>query len=237
MNFSLCQGIDIRELNISHLHALYHTGKLTALALTQCYLERIYRLNPVLRAVIEVNPDALRIAAKLDKAWNAGTVIGPLHGVPILIKDGIGTADKMENTAGSLALLGIKPKRDADVVSALRKAGAIILGKANLSEFYWFRGTNVPNAWSGRGGQTRSAYHLNKSPEGSSSGSAVSVSANLCMLSLGTETDGSLMVPSSLGAVVAMKPTFDLVSTKGMIPLTRNQDHVSLNAFTTNITI
>ncbi|KAI0223724.1 hypothetical protein L0F63_002797 [Massospora cicadina] len=209
----LCQGIDIRELTISKAQELQLHGKLSAFHLTKCYLERIKVLNPILHAVIETNPDALRIAKQRDRRlMETGRFSGSLHGIPILVKDNIATGDKMETTAGSLALVGMKPIKDATVISRLRKAGAIILGKANLSELSGI-----------------TTY-------GSSSGSAVGVAANLCMAALGTETDGSIIAPASIASVVGFKPTVGSIPMDGIIRVTASQDSVGPMARTTTDT-
>ena len=215
------------EATIPELQEQMKTGKLTSTELTGAYLHRIADLDktgPTLNAVIEVNPDALNIAQQLDAERRAGHVRGPLHGIPILIKDNIATADKMQTTAGSLALVGAKPPRDAAIVARLREAGAVILGKTNLSEWANFRGTSSVSGWSGRGGQTHNPYALDRNPSGSSSGSAVAVSANLCVVAVGTETDGSIVSPASVNGVVGVKPTVGLVSRTGIIPISASQD-------------
>ncbi|HEX3742830.1 MAG TPA: amidase [Bryobacteraceae bacterium] len=188
--------------------------------LTERYLARIRELDPVLRSVIEINPDALDIAAALDR----GPKRGPLHGMPVLIKDNIDTADRMHTTAGSLALVDAPSPRDAGVVERLRAAGAVLLGKTNLSEWANFRSTRSVSGWSGRGGQTHNPYALDRSPCGSSSGSGAAVSANLCALAVGTETDGSIVCPSSMNGVVGIKPTVGLLSGRGIIPISHSQD-------------
>jgi amidase len=215
------------EATIDELQRKMATGELTARALTSAYLERIAQLDkagPRLNAVIELNPDALAIAAQCDAERRAGKVRGPLHGIPVLIKDNIATADKMETTAGSLALVGHKPPRDAHIVARLRAAGAVLLGKTNLSEWANFRGNNSTSGWSARGGQTRNPYALDRNPSGSSSGSAVAVAANLCVVAIGTETNGSIVSPSSVCGVVGVKPTVGLVSRVGIIPIAASQD-------------
>ena len=174
--------------------------------------------------MIELNPDALAIAAGLDKERQAGRLRGPLHGIPVLIKDNIDTHDRMTTTAGSLALAGSVPQRDAFVVEKLRAAGAVILGKTNLSEWANFRGAHSTSGWSGRGGQTRNPYVLDRNPSGSSSGSAVAVAANLCAVAVGTETDGSILSPCSCNGIVGIKPTLGLVSRSGIIPIAHSQD-------------
>jgi amidase len=191
------------------------------------YLERIERLDrrgPALRSVIETNPDALAIADALDRERKSGRVRGPLHGVPVLVKDNIDTADRMETTAGSLALIGARPARDAFVVERLRAAGAVIIGKTNLSEWANFRSTRSSSGWSARGGQTRNPYALARNPCGSSSGSGAAVAANLCVAAVGTETDGSIVCPASACGVVGIKPSLGLVSRAGIIPISHSQD-------------
>lgn len=215
------------EATIDDLQRRMAAGELTAHELTLAYLNRIAEIDqagPRLNAVIELNPDALAIAGTLDEERKAGRVRGPLHGIPVLIKDNIATADAMETTAGSLALIGQKPRRDAHIVVRLREAGAIILGKTNLSEWANFRGNSSVSGWSGRGGQTRNPYALDRNPSGSSSGSAVAVSANLCVVAVGTETNGSIISPSSVCGVVGVKPTVGLVSRSGIIPIAASQD-------------
>jgi amidase len=215
------------EATIDDLQAQMAAGTLTARELTAAYLDRIAQIDragPMLRAVIEINPDALAIADQLDAERRAGKVRGPLHGIPVLIKDNIGTADKMETTAGSLALVGARPPRDAFIVTRLREAGAVILGKTNLSEWAYSRSINAVNAWSARGGLTRNPYVLDRTPDGSSSGSAVAVSANLCVVAVGTETDGSIVNPASACGIVGLKPTVGLASRRGIIPISRTQD-------------
>ena len=215
------------EATIDDLQSRMAAGTLTARALTAAYLARIAevdRAGPKLNAVIELNPEALQIAARLDAERRAGHVRGALHGIPVLIKDNIATADLMETTAGSLALVGSKPARDAYLVSRLREAGAVILGKTNMSEWAYFRGTRGVSGWSGRGGQTRNPYALDRNPSGSSSGSAVAVAANLCVAAIGTETNGSIMSPASSCGIVGVKPTVGRVSRFGVIPISATQD-------------
>ncbi|MBI3885815.1 MAG: amidase [Opitutae bacterium] len=215
------------EATIDSLQARMAAGTLTSHELTAAYLARIAAIDkggPAINAVIELNPDALAIADALDAERKAGHVRGPLHGIPILIKDNIATADRMETTAGSLALVGAKPPHDAALVTRLRAAGAVILGKTNLSEWANFRSTNSVSGWSGRGGQTHNPYALDRNPSGSSSGSAVAVAANLCVVAVGTETDGSIVSPASVNGVVGVKPTVGLVSRTGIIPIAASQD-------------
>ena len=215
------------EATIEELQARMNAGTLTSQDLTTAYLQRIAeidRAGPGLNAVIELNPDALASAAQLDAERREGRVRGPLHGIPILIKDNIGTADGMQTTAGSLALVGAKPARDAHLVTRLREAGAVILGKTNLSEWGLFRDGKARSGWSGRGGQTHNPYALDCSPSGSSSGSAAAVAANLCVVAVGTETDGSILSPASVCGIVGVKPTVGLVSRSGVIPISASQD-------------
>jgi amidase len=215
------------EATIDGLQAQMGAGRLTARALTDAYLRRIDTLDrhgPQLRAVIELNPDAPVIADALDAERRAGRVRGPLHGIPILLKDNIATTDRMETTAGSLALVGQRPSREAPLVTRLRAAGAIILGKTNLSEWANFRGERSISGWSARGGQTLNPYALDRSPSGSSSGSAVAVAANLCVAAIGTETSGSIISPSAACGVVGFKPTVGLVSRGGVIPIAASFD-------------
>jgi amidase len=202
-------------------------GKLTSLALTQAYLARIAavdRAGPKLNSVIELNPDAESLAAALDAERAAGKSRGPLHGLPVLIKDNIATHDRMSNTAGSIALAGVAVPRDATLVARLREAGAVILGKTNLSEWANFRGKASISGWSSRGGQTVNPYALDRSPSGSSSGTGAALAANLALLGVGTETDGSVTSPCSLQALVGVKPTVGLVSRHGVIPIAFSQD-------------
>ncbi len=221
------QPFAFAEATIDDLQARMAAGTLTARELTAAYLARIEdvdKAGPKLNAIIELNPDALTIADRLDAERKTGRVRGPLHGIPVLIKDNIATADKMETTAGSLALVGLKPPRDADLVTRLRAAGAVLLGKTNLSEWANFRGERSVSGWSGRGGQTRNPYVLDRNPSGSSSGSAVAVSANLCVVAIGTETNGSIISPSTVCGVVGFKPTVGLVSRSGVIPIAATFD-------------
>ena len=215
------------ELTIPELQAGMQTGEMTARSITEMYLRRIAEIDqagPTLNAVIEVNPDALEIADALDAERRERGPRGPLHGIPILIKDNIDTADKMLTTAGSLALLGSIASHDATVARKLREAGAIILGKTNLSEWANFRSTHSVSGWSSRGGQTRNPYALDRNPCGSSSGSGVAVAANLCAAAVGTETDGSIICPSHTNGIVGIKPTLGLVSRAGIIPIAHSQD-------------
>ncbi len=220
-------GFPYAEATVDQLQAGMAAGKFTAHELTAAYLQRIAAIDqsgPGLHAVIEVNPDALAIADQLDAERKAGKVRGPLHGIPVLIKDNIDTADHLATTAGSLALVGSKPRQDSGVAARLRAAGAIILGKTNLSEWANIRSTTSTSGWSGRGGQTHNPYALDRDPSGSSSGSGAGVAANLCALAVGTETDGSIVSPAATCGVVGLKPTVGLVSRAGIIPIAASQD-------------
>jgi amidase len=219
---------DLDEVTVDELQRRFAAGSLTATSLAERYLARIEEIDrrgPALKSVIEVNPDALSIAAERDRERGEGRVRGPLHGVPVLIKDNIDTADRMMTTAGSLALeYATAPSRDAFLVTRLREAGAVILGKTNLSEWANFRSSRSTSGWSGRGGQTRHPYVLDRNPCGSSSGSGVAAAANLAALAVGTETDGSIVCPSSICGLVGLKPTVGLVSRSGIIPISASQD-------------
>jgi amidase len=215
------------ELTLEQIAAAFADGRMTSRRLTQFYLDRIGTLDrrgPALGAVLEINPRALDIAAELDRERQAHGPRGPLHGVPILIKDNVETSDRMMTTAGSMALDGWYSPKDAPLVARLRAAGAVILGKTNLSEWANFRSTHSSSGWSGRGGQTRNPYALNRTPSGSSSGSAVAVAANLCAVAVGTETDGSIVSPASVNGIVGLKPTVGLVSRSGIVPISHSQD-------------
>jgi len=218
---------DLVESTIQELQKKVKGGQLSYVALTQIYLQRIKELDksgPMMNSVIELNPDALAIAAQMDRELKEGKWRGPLHGIPVLIKDNIDSGDRMQTTAGSLALEGNIAKEDAFVVTKIRSAGAVILGKTNLSEWANFRSTRSASGWSSRGGQTKNPYILDRSPCGSSSGSAVAVSANLCVVAIGTETDGSIACPASMNGLVGIKPTIGLVSRSGIIPISATQD-------------
>ena len=212
------------EADVAELQRMMSRGKLSSRELTESYLDRIRRLNPTLHAIIETNPDAEKIAKRLDKERHRGHVRGPLHGIPVIVKDNIATDDKMETTAGSLALVGSRVPGDADLVRQLRDAGAVILGKANLSEWANFRGFGSFNGWSARGGFTRNPYVLDLDPCGSSSGSAAAAAASLCAVAVGTETDGSILCPAGEQSLVGIKPTVGLVSGSGIIPIAHSQD-------------
>ena len=216
---------ELVEITIGELQAKMRSGALTSRRLVEMYSERIRRIDLKLKSVVEINPDALTIADGLDRERKRGKVRSMLHGIPILIKDNIDTADGMLTTAGSLALVDApRPKEDAFVVQRLRKAGAVILGKANLSEWANFRSTRSISGWSGRGGQTNNPYFLDQNPCGSSSGSGVAISANLAVASVGTETNGSIICPAVTNGVVGIKPTLGLVSRSGIIPIAPTQD-------------
>ncbi|HYA52412.1 MAG TPA: amidase, partial [Streptosporangiaceae bacterium] len=218
---------ELEEATLAQLQDWMASGRYTSQKLCQLYLARIEALDrkgPTLRSVIETNPDALTIAAQLDAERKAGKVRGPLHGIPLLIKDNIATADRMETTAGSLALVGAKPARDAFVAQRLREAGAVILGKTNLSEWANWRSTHSTSGWSGRGGLCRSPYALDRNPCGSSSGSGAAAAASFCAVAVGTETDGSIVCPSGANGLVGIKPTVGLVSRAGIIPISHSQD-------------
>ncbi len=212
------------EATIQQLQDAFARGELTSEALCQAYLERIAQLDPLLRSVVEVNPQAPEVARQLDQERRSKGSRGPLHGIPVLLKDNIATADAMETTAGSLALLGHKPPRDAQLVSRLREAGAVLLGKTNLSEWANFRSTRSSSGWSARGGQCRNPYVLDRNPCGSSSGSGAAISANLAAVGVGTETDGSIVCPANACGLVGVKPTLGLVSRSGIVPIAFSQD-------------
>ncbi len=219
----------LEEATISQLQAAMTAGQVTARQLVDRYLERIEaidRSGPMLRSVIEINPDCHDIARALDEERAARGIRGPLHGIPMLVKDNIATDDRMQTTGGSLALVGSRVPRDAFVVQQLRRAGAIILGKANLSEWANFRSDPSSSGWSGRGGQTRNPYVLDRTPCGSSSGSGAAIAAGLAAAALGTETDGSIICPSAINSLVGIKPTVGLTSRAGVIPIAHSQDTV-----------
>jgi len=213
------------ESTIGELQEKMKSGRLSASALTKAYLARIEELDKGrVNSVIEVNPEALAIAESLDKESKAKGPRGPAHGVPVLIKDNIDTADRMQTTAGSLALVGSKPAQDSTVAQKLREAGAVILGKTNLSEWANIRSNHSTSGWSGRGGLTRNPYAIDRNPCGSSSGSGAAASANFCTIAVGTETDGSVVCPSSANGIVGIKPTLGLISRRGIIPIAHSQD-------------
>jgi amidase len=221
-----CRGVDIEELSIKQLREHLTKGTFTCKELTQCYLKRIEMVNPRLKAIIEMNPDALAIADDLDQESRNGNFRSKIHGIPFLVKDNIATKDKMQTTAGCAALIGTTVPDDARVVALLRAAGGVLLGKANLSEWAAMRASYYSEGYSSRGGQNRNPYNLAEHPGGSSSGSASSLAANMCAFSIGTETDGSIMVPADRNAVVGIKPTVGLTSTLGVIPEAPSLDTV-----------
>ena len=228
-------AIALEEATIAQLQDAMTKGGLSSLGLVNMYLERIAAIDEDgigLNSVLEVNPDARKIARQLDRERKNGHVRGPLHGIPIMLKANIDTADKMTTTAGSLSLVGDPPHQDSTVAARLRAAGAVILGKTNLSEWANFRGFNSSSGWSGQGGQTRNPYVLDRNPCGSSSGSAASVAANLTAAGLGTETDGSIVCPATINGVVGIKPTVGLTSRAGVIPISHTQDTVGPHART-----
>jgi amidase len=218
---------ELEEITIAELGEGMRSGKYTARSIAEHYLARIQAVDkqgPALNSVIELNPDALASADALDKELKDKGSRGPMHGIPVLIKDNIDTADRMATTAGSLALVGSKPPADAFLVQQLRRAGAVILGKTNLSEWANIRSGHSTSGWSGRGGLTRNPYALDRNTSGSSSGSGAAVSANLCAAAVGTETDGSIVSPSSVNGLVGIKPTVGLVSRTGVVPISHTQD-------------
>ena len=218
---------ELAEATIQGIRQQFESGEMTAARLVDMHLQRIHAMDqsgPYLRSIIELNPDALDIAERLDRERAAGTVRGPLHGIPVVVKDNIDTGDRMLTTAGSLSLAGAPATADAPVVTCLRNAGMVILGKSNLSEWANFRSTRSSSGWSGRGRQTLNPHVLDRSPSGSSSGSAVAAAAGLTLVAVGTETDGSVVSPSSLNGVVGFKPTVGRVSNSGIVPISASQD-------------
>ncbi len=221
------QSFELDEVTVNDLQNGIASGKYTARSLAQKYLERIADIDkrgPAIHSVIETNPEAMAIATTLDNERKAGRVRGRLHGVPVLIKDNIDTHDRMMTTAGSLALAGSIPLQDASVARKLREAGAVIIGKTNLSEWANFRSSHSSSGWSGRGGQTKNPYVLDRNPCGSSSGTGAAIAANLAAIGVGTETDGSVVCPSNANSLVGIKPTLGLVSRAGIIPIAHSQD-------------
>ena len=220
-------SFELDEITIAELQSGMSAGKYTSRAIAEKYLARIEQIDkngPAINAVIEINPDALAIAEALDKERAEKGMRGPLHGIPVMIKDNLDTADRMMTTAGSLALVGSKPPKDSTVAQKLRQAGAVLLAKTNLSEWANIRSGHSTSGWSGRGGQTKNPYSLDRNPCGSSSGSGAGVSANLCAGAIGTETDGSIVCPSSSNGLVGIKPTVGLTSRTGIIPISHSQD-------------
>jgi amidase len=225
--FPEIKPFELDEITISDLQDGMKSGKFTARSLVEKYsarVEEIDKSGPAINSIIELNPDAFSIADSLDQERWAKGVRGPMHGVPVLIKDNIDTADRMMTTAGSLALVGSKPLQDSFVVEKLRSAGAVILGKTNLSEWANIRSSHSTSGWSGRGGLTKNPYALDRNPCGSSSGTGAGISANLCAVGIGTETDGSIVCPSSLNGLAGIKPTVGLISRSGIIPISHSQD-------------
>jgi amidase len=218
---------ELDEITIDSLQKAFTSGQYTSRSVTEKYLARIQEIDkagPTLNAMIEINPDALKIADALDEERKTKGARGPLHSIPVLIKDNIDTGDRMNTTAGSLALLGSQSPRDAFVAAQLRKAGAVIIGKTNLSEWANMRSSHATSGWSGRGGLTRNPYALDRNPCGSSSGTGAGISANLGVVGVGTETDGSVVCPSSANGLAGLKPTVGLVSRSGIIPISHSQD-------------
>jgi amidase len=221
------QSFELDEATVNELQTVMASGKYTAQSLTQKYLDRIAEIDkngPSINSVIEINPDALAIAAALDDQRKAGRLRGRLHGIPVFIKDNIDTHDRMTTTAGSLALAGSIPLQDSFVAKKLRDAGAVIIGKTNLSEWANFRSSHSSSGWSGRGGQTKNPYVLDRNPCGSSSGTGAAIAANLAVIGVGTETDGSVVCPSNANSLVGIKPTLGLVSRAGIVPIAHSQD-------------
>lgn len=220
-------GFDIVDVGVAELQAAMTAGQTTSQALVKAYQARIKAVDkggPRINSIIEMNPDALAIATALDRERKKSGPRGPLHGIPVLLKDNIATFDKMETTAGSLAMIGVRLQRDAFIAERLRAAGAVILGKTNLSEWANFRSTRSSSGWSGRGGLTRNPYALDRNTSGSSSGSGASIAASLAAIAVGTETDGSIVSPASANGLVGIKPTLGLVSRSGIIPIAASQD-------------
>jgi amidase len=219
--------IDLEEITAIDLQKKMQSGEQTSVSITNAYLARIEKIDrsgPALNSIIELNPDALKIAASLDNERKQGKIRGPLHGIPILIKDNINSGDQMLTTAGSLALAGNRAKEDAFILKQLRKAGVVLLGKTNLSEWANFRSSHSCSGWSSRGGQTKCPYILDRNPSGSSAGSGAASAASLCAISIGTETDGSVVSPASVNGLVGIKPTVGLWSRTGIIPISATQD-------------
>ena len=227
------QSFALQEISIAELQQRMSTGVLTSHVVVQEYLDRIAAIDksgPAINAITEINPDALAIADQLDTERKNGNVRGPLHGIPILIKDNLDTADKMHTTAGSLALADSIAAKDSTVVAKLRAAGAVILGKTNLSEWANARSQHSTSGWSARGGQTKNPYALDRNPCGSSSGTGAAIAANLAVAGIGTETDGSIVCPSSTNGLVGIKPTLGLISRAGIIPIAHSQDTAGVMA-------
>ncbi|KAI9333761.1 amidase [Zopfochytrium polystomum] len=227
-----CRGLKLEEATIGEMQGWLTGGVVTSVELVRCYLERVAQVDPFVGAIMELNPDALDIAAQMDAERASGSVRGPLHGIPFLVKDNFATDDKVATTAGTVMLLGAKVPRDAHVVALLRAAGAVLLGHSNMSEWADMRSTSYSEGYSARRGQTRNAYNLTQEPGGSSSGSGVAVSANMAAFALGTETDGSIVSPAEREGLVGLKTTLGLTSRAGVIPESSNQDTVGILART-----
>ena len=224
---SVTDAFELEEVTIIELQEGMKSGTYTARSIVEMYLDRVEEIDkngPTIRSYLEINPDALTIADRLDRERREGKVRGPLHGIPVLLKDSIDTADKLGTTGGSYALEGIPVPRDSFIAEQLRKAGAVIIGKANMSEWGYMRSTRASSGWSARGGQTKNPYILTRSPCGSSSGSGAAVAANLVAVSIGAEVDGSIVCPASANSIVGIKPTVGLVSRSGIIPAAHTQD-------------
>src|SRR3989449_1119445 len=225
----------IEEITIAQIQSMFAARTLTAASLVNMYLSRISALDqsgPRLNSILQTNPDALSIAQQIDQQRQSGTNLGPMMGIPILLKDNIDTHDQMQTAAGSLALVGTPSLQDSTIAANLRKAGAVILGKTNLSEWANFRSFFSSSGWSGRGGQCNNPYAIDRNPCGSSSGSGAAASGNLTTVSIGTETDGSIVCPANANGVVGIKPTVGLVSRAGVVPISHTQDTVGLHART-----
>ncbi len=219
------QSFELEEVTVAELQTMMTKGEMSSKSIVEMYLKRISSVDKQINSIIEVNPDATKIAEEMDRERKDGNVRGPLHGIPFVIKDNIDTADRMKTTAGSLALLNAPiPKQDAFIVQKLRAAGAVLLAKTNLSEWANFRDNDSISGWSGRGGQTRNPFVLDRNPCGSSSGTGAAISANLAAIGIGTETDGSIVCPSSVCGIVGLKPTIGMVSRSGIIPIAHSQD-------------
>jgi amidase len=225
--FLLDDNFSLNEITIDQLQEMMKSGKASSKSITKLYLDRIAAFDkrgPAINAVIEINPDAIAIAKQMDAERKNGKIRSKMHGIPVLIKDNIDTGDKMMTTAGATALIGNIAKEDAFIVKKLREAGAVLLGKTNLSEWANFRSSRSTSGWSSRGGQTRMPYILDRNPSGSSAGTGASVAANFCVIGIGTETDGSITSPASINGLVGIKPTVGLVSRTGIIPISATQD-------------
>lgn len=225
--FLLDDNFSLNEITIDQLQEMMKSGKASSKSITKLYLDRIAAFDkrgPAINAVIEINPDAIAIAKQMDAERKNGKIRSKMHGIPVLIKDNIDTGDKMMTTAGATALIGNVAKEDAFIVKKLREAGAVLLGKTNLSEWANFRSSRSTSGWSSRGGQTRMPYILDRNPSGSSAGTGASVAANFCVIGIGTETDGSITSPASINGLVGIKPTVGLVSRTGIIPISATQD-------------